>query len=57
MMNFLRFIYQYYEIYPDLVQNAKEEIHLLGFSKLEITGGRNFRRIANISWDLRTPLN
>jgi glycosyltransferase involved in cell wall biosynthesis len=48
MMNLLRFIYQYYESFPDLVRKAKAEIIQLGYTQLEITGGKNFRRIANI---------
>jgi len=46
MMNFLNFIYQYYDIYPELVQSAKTEIQNLGFKKLEITGGKTFRKAA-----------
>jgi glycosyltransferase involved in cell wall biosynthesis len=48
MMNFLRFYYEHYETYPELVKRAKDEINRLGYQKLEITGGRNFSRIAYV---------
>ncbi len=46
MMNFSRFIYQYYGLYPDLVKEAKEEIKKLGYNKPKITGGNTFKMIA-----------
>jgi len=47
MMNFLNFIYQYYELYPELSESAKKEIYKLGYDKLENTGGNAFKIIAS----------
>jgi glycosyltransferase involved in cell wall biosynthesis len=46
--NFLIFIYQYYDYFPKLVQNAKHEFYSLGFSKMWPVGGAKFRNIAHV---------
>lgn len=46
--NFLMFIYQYYEKYPELVKEAKNEMNKLGIRKLKPVGGKNFKNIAKI---------
>lgn len=48
MINFLRFIYENYSNFPDLVEIAKKEIKELGYERLEVVGGKHFRMVANM---------
>lgn len=48
MMNYLNFIYRFYPNYPELIDQAKNKIKALGFKKLPIIGGKNFKRLASI---------
>lgn len=48
MMNFLRFIYQYNGLYPDLAYKAREEIKTLGYVKLPPFGGGTFKKLAQL---------
>jgi glycosyltransferase involved in cell wall biosynthesis len=43
------FIYSHYDNFPELACEAREHILSLGFSKLPIMGGRNFKFLARIS--------
>jgi glycosyltransferase involved in cell wall biosynthesis len=46
--NYLNFIYQYYSLFPDLSKKAEEYFYNLGFDKMWMVGGANFKRIANM---------
>ena len=46
--NFSRFIYEFSGLYPDLAQQAEQEIYLLGYAKIPVEGGKKFKRLARI---------
>lgn len=46
--NFLTFIYQYYDYFPELVKKAKQEFYSLGYSKMWPVGGRKFKKVASV---------
>jgi glycosyltransferase involved in cell wall biosynthesis len=48
MLNFLSFIYRFNGKYPELANQAREEIKALGFNKLPTYGGRHFQKLARI---------
>lgn len=47
-MNYLNFIYQFYSLHPNLVKIARANYFSLGFDKMRIVGGENFKRLAEI---------
>ncbi|MFK7932750.1 MAG: glycosyltransferase family 2 protein [Saprospiraceae bacterium] len=46
--NFARFMYEHFPTHLDLVQRAEQEIFELGFKKIPVWGGKNFKRLAKI---------
>ena len=46
--NFLMFIYQFYNQFPDLVKTAEDEFYDLGYKKMWPVGGKNFIKLAKI---------
>jgi len=47
-MNYLNFIYRFYSLRPDLVKIARAKYYSLGFNKMKVVGGGNFKRLAKI---------
>ncbi|WP_179348059.1 glycosyltransferase family 2 protein [Winogradskyella pacifica] len=46
--NFLNFIYQYHNVYPDLVSQAEKDFYDLNVGNMWPVGGKNFKRFARL---------
>ncbi|MGV8815437.1 MAG: glycosyltransferase family 2 protein [Gelidibacter sp.] len=46
--NFLMFMYQFYNFYPNLAKNAANEFYDLGFIKMWPVGGYKFKKLSSI---------
>lgn len=42
------YVYGHYDSHPALASEAKARVHALGFAKLPLTGGENFRKMSRI---------
>ncbi|WP_282041194.1 glycosyltransferase family 2 protein [Winogradskyella flava] len=45
--NFLNFIYQYHDLFPEFVEQAEAEFYDLGYKKMWAVGGESFKTFAN----------
>lgn len=52
--NLLDFIYRYYNVHKELVEEAQKMFYELGYKKMWPVGGENFKRFANILGFKRT---
>ncbi|WP_298780254.1 glycosyltransferase family 2 protein [uncultured Polaribacter sp.] len=46
--NYLSFIYQFYPLFPDLLEKSEESFYHLGFKKMWPVGGEKFKKMARI---------